>query len=62
MKMQTPEQNLERIKKVYAALGRDMPDESKVLLQGVKITIDLNGEGVLTFSVCEDLMTLDEDL
>lgn len=60
MKTQTPEQNYERIKKVYAALGRDMPDEAKVMLQGVKIIIDMNPEGVLTFSVCEDLMALDE--
>lgn len=34
MKQQTPEQNYEKIKKVYEALGREMPDEERIMLNG----------------------------
>lgn len=40
MKNQTPEQSYEIIKRVYEAIGRAMPDESRTVLQGVKITIE----------------------
>lgn len=57
MKQQTQEQNYERIKKVYEALGRDIPDESRTALQGVKITIELSDR--LDVTICECLMPLD---
>lgn len=57
MKNQTPEQNYEKIKKVYEALGRDMPDEERIMLNGVKIIIELNER--LDVTICECLMPLD---
>lgn len=60
MKGQSPEQNYERIKKVYEALGREVPDESRTVLQGVKIIIELNHKGMLECSICEDLMPIHE--
>ena len=43
MKNQTPEQSYEIIKRVYEAIGRVMPDESRTVLQGVKISIEWTG-------------------
>lgn len=58
MKRQEAEKNYERIKKVYEALGRDMPDESRTTLQGVKIIIELTDR--LDVTIAECLMPVDE--
>lgn len=57
MKQQTPKQNYEKIKKVYEALGRQMPDEERIMLNGVKIIIEMTDR--LDVTICECLMPLD---
>ncbi len=57
MKNQTPEQNYEKIKKIYEALGRDMPDEERAMLNGVKIIIEMTDR--LDVTICECFMPLD---
>lgn len=57
MKSQTPEQNYEKIKKVYEVLGREFPNESRTALQAVKITIELTDH--LEVTIGEILMPLD---
>lgn len=54
---QTPEQNLENIKAIYEILGREFPDESRTILNGVRLIIELSDS--LKVKIEEDVLPVD---
>lgn len=57
MNSQTAEQNLEKIRAIYEVLGREFPDESRTILNGVRLVIELSDS--LKVKIEEDLLPAD---